>query len=423
LLRRYLQDSDLVHLVTAAADGTIQEANPLLARRLGKLPVELRGARLREHLTAADGPTLEAAVRAEPGAPTERLMLNFVDPAGAPFTLLCHLEVRLDGFTLLGEPPLRLDDRLQAELLQLTNELATLSRENARKGRALERALAELQQAQAMLVHREKMASLGQMTAGIAHEINNPLAYVASNHATLRRDFGDLLAFVQAVREALPGLAGESPDLLRRLRELADEADLDYLVRAVPGKLEANLDGLERVKQLVLDLRTFARLDEADVKSCDLGECLRSVLRFLGPLAREHAVNVELGLGALPPILCRPATLNQAVSNLVANAIQASRPGQTVRVETQQQGADAVITVRDQGGGIAPEHLARVFDPFFTTKPLGQGTGLGLSIAHQVVASHGGKIEIESNPGCGTMVRVRVPLEGAQALSGSGHHE
>jgi two-component system NtrC family sensor kinase len=173
--------------------------------------------------------------------------------------------------------------------------------------------------------------------------------------------------------------------------------------------MEANIKGLERVKKIVLDLRNFSRLDEAERKECHLAEGIESTLLFLGPLLQEHGVTVETDFAPLPKVLCSPGPLNQAISNILANAIQASQSGQAVRVSTRRDGDRFVVEVADHGAGIPAEHLAKVFDPFFTTKPVGSGTGLGLSIAHQVVAAHDGRIEIDSLPGSGTTVRILLP--------------
>jgi len=167
-----------------------------------------------------------------------------------------------------------------------------------------------------------------------------------------------------------------------------------------------------------LDLRSFSRLDEKGWKSCDLAESIRATVRFLGPLAKPRDVQVELQLAELPPVLCEPGPLNQAISNIVANAIQASPPGQTVSVRTLAAGADYIIEVADHGGGIAPEHLPKIFDPFFTTKPVGEGTGLGLSITHQVVKAHGGEIRFQTQVGAGTTVQIQIPCQPKES-----HHD
>lgn len=266
-----------------------------------------------------------------------------------------------------------------------------------------------LQETQAMMVHQEKMVSIGQMTAGIAHEINNPLAYVLGNEQVLLRDFDDLLAFINTLGDALPEMATTAPRLHDEIVAKATEVELAYLVESMPRKMTANIEGLERVKNIILDLRNFSRLDEAERKECDLAASIAATLRFLGPLREEYGVTIATDFAPLPPLFCAPGPLNQALSNIVANAIQASQPGQTVRVSTRREDDWYVIEVTDQGSGIAPEDLGKVFDPFFTTKPVGCGTGLGLSIAHQVVTAHHGKIEIESKPGSGTTMRILLP--------------
>ena len=268
-----------------------------------------------------------------------------------------------------------------------------------------------------MLVHQEKMASLGQMTAGVAHEINNPLSYVHGNHAALGRDFDDLMAFVNAVGEALPAIETALPSVHAALLQKAEEVELSYLAAAIPRKLAASLEGLERVRQIVLDLRSFSRLDEASTKDVDLADGIRATLRFLGPVARERDVELVLAAEILPPTRCAPGPLQQAISNVVLNAVQASPSPGRVSISVRAEGDAHVVEVDDDGPGILPEHLPRIFDPFFTTKPVGEGTGLGLSIAHQVVTAHGGTIAATARVGGGTRVAIRIPVPASSAGS------
>ena len=289
------------------------------------------------------------------------------------------------GSSFWERAPKRQNEALQEEMFQLNNDLAVLTRENARKSRALEKALVDLNEAQARLVHQEKMASLGQLSAGIAHEINNPIAFVGNNQSTLKRDFEDLFALINVVGESLTEITRLCPDVADQIIRKAADIDLSYLASSVPKKIADNLDGLERVRRIVLDLRNFSRLDEAGVKQCDVAEGIRSGLKFLSGVIDDHAVTVATDFPSLPPLLCAPGALIQAVNNVVINAIQASQPGQIVKVSTAHEGAWFVISVEDEGSGIAPQHLTRLFEPFFTTKPVGVGTGLGLSIVHQVI--------------------------------------
>jgi signal transduction histidine kinase len=267
------------------------------------------------------------------------------------------------------------------------------------------------------------MASLGQMTAGIAHEINNPLAFVLGNEQVLQRDFKDLLGFINTLGDVLPEIASLSPRIHSEIIGKAGEVGLEYLAEAVPRKIEANIEGLERVKRIVLDLRNFSRLDEAEQKYCHLAEGIESTIRFLGPLLQEHRVSIETDFAPLPELLCSPGPLNQAINNVLANAIQASQPGQTVRISTRRDGDCYCIEVTDHGVGIPPELLPKVFDPFFTTKAVGSGTGLGLSIAHQIVAAHHGHIEIDSRPGSGTSVRILLPAKPRDSVVDAGEEK
>jgi signal transduction histidine kinase len=409
LLTSFLASSKVIHLALLGRDGRIKFAGNTLSDSLGADASQMTGRDFRDFVTASDSVMISRWLSGDDALPEDLFLLNIVGQDQAPYSLRCRMASVAEGFLLVAEPPQDVNLSLHNELLQLNNQLSVLSRENVRKGRDLAKALADLKKTQAMLVHQEKMASMGQMTAGIAHEINNPLAFVLGNEQVLKRDFNDLLAFINAMRDALPELASLAPRIHSEITGKAGEIGLEYLAEAVPRKIEANIEGLERVKRIVLDLRNFSRLDEAEQKYCHLSEGIESTLRFLGSLLQEHGVTVETDFAQLPQLLCSPGPLNQAISNVLANAVQASQPGQIVKVSTRLDGDVYSIEVADQGIGISPEHLTKVFDPFFTTKPVGSGTGLGLSIAHQIVAAHDGRIEIKSLPRSGTTVRILLP--------------
>jgi signal transduction histidine kinase len=402
------------YVVGARADGIVSMANDSFCSLLGRRRSEMRGTSFGSLLVDKDAAALEQVLGGT------RLMLNFVDASNTPHTLSCTVQRSSLGISLIGERNVHKEAAFEQEVLRLNNELAVLSRENARKSKQLARALGELREAQSLLVHTEKMASLGQLTAGVAHEINNPLAFVASNHATLQRDFQGLLQLVNVIGDGLEEVGIRLPSLHGKIVEAAQAIRLDHLVEAVPRKLEANIEGLERIQQLVLDLRTFTRLDEAERKSVDLGESLRAALRFLEPLRTERGVELDLEFSPMPPTVCAPGALNQAVSNVVTNAIQASQKGSLVRVLTSVEGDWHLVEVIDAGEGIPPSHVEKIFDPFFTTKPVGVGMGLGLNIAYQVVKAHGGRIDVESVVGSGTRMTIRVPGSGAIERRGSG---
>lgn len=281
----------------------------------------------------------------------------------------------------------------------------------------LEQTLAEqnraLREAQAALVQTEKMASLGQLAAGMAHEINNPISYVANNLAVLRRDVPAALEVLDrycTVREQLRSVA---PEIVAEAERLEEEIDLPYIRTCLPRLFERSLDGLTRVRDIVKNLRDFARLDEADFKEADLNAALQSTLEIARHEIKSKTIDLRTRFVELRPILCHPGKINQVFLNVLMNAIQASQLGSAIEVRTRQDDpapdGGAVIEVQDAGCGIKPEHLSHIFDPFFTTKPVGQGTGLGLSVSYGIIRDHGGSIEVESEVGRGTLFRIRLP--------------
>jgi signal transduction histidine kinase len=268
-----------------------------------------------------------------------------------------------------------------------------------------------LREAQAALVQNEKLASLGRLAAGVAHEINNPLAYVLNNLAVLRRDVLAASAVLETYRRGRPALERVEPALAREAGRLEEEMDLAYFQQNLRRTCDKSLEGLQRVRDIVRNLRDFARLDEADFKEADLNAALQSALEILGHELREKEIRLETELQPLPPVFCHPGKLNQVFLNLVDNAIHACSPGGRVAVRTRSEdGRGVAIEVEDNGCGIRPEHVPRIFEPFFTTKPVGQGTGLGLAVSFGIVRDHGGTLEFESAPGRNTVFRVHLPL-------------
>ncbi|HEY7313231.1 MAG TPA: response regulator [Gemmataceae bacterium] len=282
----------------------------------------------------------------------------------------------------------------------------------------LEQALAEqnraLREAQAALVQTEKLASLGQLAAGMAHEINNPIAYVANNLAVLRRDVPAALQLLEKYRAGREPLRGVDPDLVAEVERMEEEIDLPYIRESLPRLFERSLDGLKRVRDIVKNLRDFARLDEADFKEADINAALQSTLEIAAHEIKKSGVQLRTAFAeALPPVLCHPCKVNQVFLNVLLNAIQATASGGEIEVRTRPDEATetgVAIDVRDSGCGIKPENLPHIFDPFFTTKPVGQGTGLGLSVSYGIIRDHGGSIEVESEVGRGTLFRIRLPL-------------
>lgn len=256
----------------------------------------------------------------------------------------------------------------------------------------LETAYRELQATQAQLVQSAKMASLGQLVAGVAHEINNPLSFCISHLNTARRSLG-------AVGEHL---ALEPPVKEQWERAQSRLAEMDR--------------GLERVKELVLKLRTFSRLDEGEVKTVNVAESIDAVLTILGHRMRDR-IKVALRLDGPEWLECFPSLLNQAVMNLVTNAIDAMPDGGTLQIATALEGDKFVVRVIDDGAGIPDAIKDRILEPFFTTKPVGEGTGLGLAITYSIVRKHGGELELNRAEPRGTEALIRIGIR--RATNGS----
>jgi PAS domain S-box-containing protein len=296
------------------------------------------------------------------------------------------------------------------QLKLLADDLSEVALSEHQAHEALRLTHEELKMAQVQLVQAEKLAGLGQMVAGVAHEINNPLAYVRSNVAVLRRDIGLLHDLFWLYHEAEDALAEHAPEVLSRIRGLADQIDLTYTLENLDRLIDRSSEGLRRIQQIVKDLRDFAYLDEGDLKEVDLNEGIRSTVNIISGRAKSQGVHLEIDLPQLPPVACYPGKINQVVLNLLANAIDACSEGGQVTIRTQARPDGVELHVIDTGHGIDPAIRDRIFDPFFTTKPVGQGTGLGLSISYGIVQSHGGSIAVESTPGRGTHFVVSLPL-------------
>jgi histidine kinase len=273
----------------------------------------------------------------------------------------------------------------------LEQKVAARTRELAEKNEELVQKNAEILRAQGQLVQSEKMASLGQLVAGVAHEINNPINFIASGLPSLRRD-------VDKVAEMVP--AG------------ARDATFDKVRGRLAKLLTAIQEGAQRTAEIVKNLRSFSRLDEAAQKAVDLHEGLDSTLVLLGSKVRD-GIQVEKQYGALPLVECFPSQLNQVFMNLLVNAIQAMDERGTLTISTERSGPNSVrVAIRDTGKGIPVDVLAKIFDPFFTTKSVGEGTGLGLSISHEIIAKHRGQLSVESEVGVGTTFRIELPIAG-----------
>ncbi|MDH5822738.1 ATP-binding protein [Luteimonas sp. RD2P54] len=266
--------------------------------------------------------------------------------------------------------------------------------------------------AQEKLLQAEKMASIGQLAAGVAHEINNPIGYVHSNLGSLQEYLSSLFALIDAYERAL-----RSPDPHAQLAEIdqtRERLDIDFISRDLPQLMTESREGIERVTRIVRDLKDFSRSDrDSSWKLADLHAGLDSTINIVWNELRYKAT-LDKHYGELPLVECLQSELNQVFMNLLLNAGQAIPERGVITVSTGQQGDEVWVEIADTGAGIPEEMLQRIFDPFFTTKPVGTGTGLGLSISYGIAAKHHGRIEVASAPGEGSRFRVVLPVRQPQ---------
>ncbi len=270
----------------------------------------------------------------------------------------------------------------------------------------LEAAHARLKQMGNQLLQSEKLASIGQLAAGVAHEINNPIGFVNSNLGTLKRYITEMLTILSAYEKSEEEMTAETREALTELKR---EIDIVYLREDIDSLLSESMDGMQRVKRIVQDLKDFSHVDTAEVQSANLEQGIDSTLNVVWNELKYKAEIIK-EYGGIPNIACIPAQLNQVFMNLLVNAGQAIDEHGRITIRTGRDEENVWVEVEDTGKGIKPEHLERIFDPFFTTKPVGSGTGLGLSLSYGIVKKHGGRIEVKSELGKGTMMRVLLPI-------------
>ncbi len=271
----------------------------------------------------------------------------------------------------------------------------------------------ELEARQAQLIQSEKLASLGQMAASIAHEINNPVGYVSSNVSTLgvyalvMRKLLEL--YVQAEETLGPGAPDSVAVLLEQARSLRKHERLDEIFQDMDELLSDSREGINRIREFIQDLKTFVREETGTAQQADLNKLLQVTLRMLRH-ELKYKVQMRLDFGPLPLVRCYPTQLNQVFVNLLVNAAHAIEQRGEIHIITRREGNEVLVRIKDTGKGMSQETLSKLFTPFFTTKPAGQGTGLGLSICYAIINRHKGRIEVESELGKGTTFTVRVPL-------------
>jgi signal transduction histidine kinase len=297
-----------------------------------------------------------------------------------------------------------------AEVLnQMVLNLRNLNENLSKQVQWLRETKNELAQTQGHLIKQEKMAALGQLVAGVAHELNNPISFVYSNTILLKDSYAELhklLKFYEDA-EALPEQIAEQAEKIKQ------EIDYDFLADDITQALSDCHEGARRVRDIVLNLKTFSRLEDTELQLADISEGIDSTVKILGHLFRPDRVVLHRDYAELPKIECYAGQLSQVWMNLMTNAAQAMNNKGDLWISTAVEQSTLVVKIRDNGPGIPEAVAAKIFDPFFTTKPVGEGTGLGLSIVHGIIDRHEGQIQVQSTVGEGTTFIVTIPLKGA----------
>jgi signal transduction histidine kinase len=300
---------------------------------------------------------------------------------------------------------------LQAKNQELEEKSQSLTLQNAeieQKNRDLENALAKLKRTQLQLVQSEKMASLGQLTAGVAHEINNPVNFVASNVNPLRRDIADLLTILAKYEDI--AAAPHLHEKFHAVDELKKKLEFSYLQQEIENLLNGIQEGARRTTEIVRGLRNFTRLGEDERKRADINKGIESTLLMLQHQLKNR-VEVIKDFGNMPEIMCYPGKLNQVFMNILANASQAIVGQGKIFIKTAFDGEIVTIHIKDTGKGMTEEVKRHIFEPFYTTKGIGEGTGLGLSITYGIIEDHDGNIEVYSEPGKGSEFVITLPAK------------
>lgn len=270
-------------------------------------------------------------------------------------------------------------------------------------------AIDSLKAAQGQLVQSEKMASLGQLVAGVAHELNNPIGFIYANFPHLEDYTNDLIALIEALRQ-LPMDEALKADIEKKIKAV----DLEFIKDDILKIIRSGKSGASRIKEIVSSLRSFSRLDEAELKSVILEDGINDTLAILNHNIRNR-VEVVKDYQLNQPVVCRAGQINQVFMNVIYNAIQAMEGPGLLRIATRLVGGNAEIKIADSGKGIPPDVIGKIFDPFFTTKKVGEGTGLGLSISYGIIDQHGGQLTVTSEVGKGTEFTIRIPVQAVPA--------
>ncbi|NJD38282.1 MAG: response regulator [Geobacter sp.] len=386
--------------------GIYQGCNPAFARLVGRTPEQVSGLQAADLCAPEPAAPLSAAEQQVLETGTTCTIEHWCAfPTGQPVLFETKISpLRDDNLKVTGLIGISRDitgrKQLEGRLTALNEQLEQRVAEEVEKNRIKD----------SFLMQQEKLASIGQLAAGVAHEINNPMGFIMSNLNSLR-EYSEALGQYCALLDTT--LADGHREELRQLRT---RLDIDFILRDLPSLLAESIEGAERVRRIVHDLKGFARSDSDELELADLNEMITSTLNLVRSELR-YVADLDLDLQPLPQLCCRPHQIKQVISNLLINAAQAMHERGTITVSTRCSGDQLQLQVRDTGSGIPPEMINRIFEPFFTTKPVGKGTGLGLAISYDIVHKHDGEIMVTSEIGVGTTFTVRLPVQNREGVN------
>lgn len=325
-----------------------------------------------------------------------------------------HGQVVEDSYAQLKE---------KADLLEKSERRYRLLAEHLEE--EVERKTREIKETQVQLIQQEKMASIGQLAAGIAHEINNPMGFIYSNLNAMQDYSQSIAALIMSYREVIENVDIEAAsaewqvplsERIQKLQTLAQEIEIDFILEDIAALIAESKEGADRIKKIVIDLKDFSQPGESGLKLTDINKCLDSTLNIVQNEIKYKAT-VTKDYSELPQVMCHPQQMSQVFMNVLLNAAQAIEKNGEIAVHTATSDGGVDVRICDTGAGISEAILPKIYDPFFTTKPVGSGTGLGLNVVYQIIKQHGGTISAESVVGQGTSFHIHLPLE-APAASG-----
>ncbi|MCL4457058.1 MAG: ATP-binding protein [Nitrospirae bacterium] len=307
---------------------------------------------------------------------------------------------------------------LHRKTIELKKALETIESQH----KELEQSYNDLKAVQSQILQQEKMASIGQLAAGVAHEINNPVGFIMSNLGSLHKYIDKLSEFIKIQTEAIEELSCNPPisplekggeggfdNIIDKIKESQNALKIDYIMQDIGSLIKESLEGAERVKKIVQDLKSFSHVDESEHNSIDINAGIESTINIVWNELKYKAT-VKKEYGDIPPTKCNAGQLNQVFMNILVNAAHAIEKQGEITIKTWHENNDIFVSISDTGHGIPADKINRIFEPFFTTKEVGKGTGLGLSIAYDIVKKHNGDIMVESEVGRGTTFTVKIPV-------------